>query len=114
MKEVVYGLMPETWHEEMKMFTENEFSSIVTIGDKQVKKTSEEITKRFNDDSYNPRDGQIIEAVDKLAAFSEAYLALKNGIDVQEFWEAKIDIKNKYTGIMIAGLNFGEIYADFE
>jgi len=114
MQEVVYGLIPESWHEEMKMFTEIEFFSIVTIDGKKEEKTSDEITKHFNNDSYNPRDGEIIEAVDNFAAFVEAYLALKNGIDVQDFWEAKINIKHKYMGKTIAGLNFSEIYADFE
>ena len=114
MQEVVYNLIPSSWHGEMRMFTENEFSSIVTIESKRVEVTSDEINKTFNDDLFNPRDGQLIEAVDNLAAFIEAYLAVRNGLKVQDFEEAKTNIKHKYTGKIIAGINFGEVYADFE
>ena len=114
MQEVVYNLIPSSWHGEMRMFTENEFSSIVTIESKRVEVTSDEINKNFNDDLFNPRDGQLIEAVDNLAAFIEAYLAVRNGLKVQDFEEAKTNIKHKYTGKIIAGINFGEVYADFE
>lgn len=114
MQEEVYGLIPVTWHEEMKMFTENEFLSIVTIDGKKEEKTSDEISKCFNQDSYNPKDGEIIKAVDDLAAFVEAYLALKNGNRVQDFEETKTNLRREYLAKIISGLKFGEIYADFE
>jgi putative hydrolase of HD superfamily len=114
MREEVYGLIPESWHEEMKMFTEIEFLSIVTMNGKREAKQSDEISKYFNDDSYDPRDGEIIEAVDNLAAFIEAYLALKNGMQNQDFVEARNNIANQYVGKTIAGINFGEIYFDFQ
>jgi putative hydrolase of HD superfamily len=114
MQEEVYGLIPESWHEEMKMFTEIEFLSIVTVNGRREAKLSDEISKYFNDDSYNPRDGEIIEAVDNLAAFIEAYLALKNGMKNQDFVEARNSIANQYVGKTIAGINFGKIYFDFQ
>jgi putative hydrolase of HD superfamily len=114
MEEVVYNLIPRDWHEEIKMFTESEFLNVVTINGKKEKKPSEDINNHFNDDSFNPRDGELIEAVDNLAAFVEAYLAIKNGIRVNDFEEAKTKIKHKYSVKTIAGINFGEIYADFE
>ena len=92
MQEVVYNLIPNSWHGEMRMFTENEFSSIVTIEGKRVEVTSDEINNNFNDDLFDPRDGQLIEAVDNLAAFIEAYLAVRNGIKVQDFEEARTNI----------------------
>ena len=114
MEEEVYGLIPESWHGEMKMFTEIEFMSIVTINGKKENKKSDEISKYFNLDAYNPRDGEIIEAVDHLSAFIEAYLALANGMKAKDFESTKTNLKQDYMGKIIAGLRFGEIYSDFE
>jgi putative hydrolase of HD superfamily len=114
MQEEVFTLIPERWHDEMKLFTETEFLSTIRINGKRIDKMSDEISEHFNNDSYDPRDGEIIEAVDNLAAFVEAYLALKNGIKTQAFEEAEKNIRNTFMGKTIAGINFNEIYIDFK
>ncbi len=114
MEEEVYSLIPGTWHPEMRMFTEIEFKSVVTIDGKTEGKTSEEISEKFNSDEYNPRDGQIVEAVDHLSAFMEAYLALANGMKARDFENTKTSMKQTYMDKTIAGLKFGEIYSDFD
>lgn len=114
MKQEVYGLIPSAWHKEIRMFTENEFGTIVTINKKTIKTTSEEINEKYNDDGYNPRDGELIKASDDLAAFIEAYSAIRNGSSREQLHEAKMLIKTHYEKANIAGINVGEIYADFE
>ena len=114
MEEEVYRLIPKGWHSEMKMFTENEFKSMVTVGGRTQRKKSTEITKAFNRDPYNPRDGEIIEATDHYAAFLEAYLSLKNGITTQELGDAKNAIRKRYEGKVIGGIDFGRVFADFD
>ena len=114
MEEEVYRLIPRGWRPEMKMFTEDEFAGVVTLRGRMARKRSDEITLRYNQDKYNPKDGEIIEATDHYAAFLEAYLALKNGITSQELEDAKNSIKKRYQGKVVGGINFGEIYADFE
>ncbi len=114
MEKEIYSLIPRQWHDEVRMFTENEFYSIVRI-DKRVKRVaSDEISAKYNRDRYNPRDGELVKASDNLAAFIEAYVAIKNGGHNQEFQEAKLSCRNTYGRMRIAGINFGEIYADFE
>jgi putative hydrolase of HD superfamily len=114
MEEEVYSLIPETWHGEMRMFTEIEFKSVVTIDGALQEKTSDEISARFNEDSYNPRDGELVQAVDHLGAFCEAYLAFANGMRSTDFEKTKTVLKQDYLGKVIAGLRFGEIYSDFD
>ncbi len=114
MEKEVYALIPESWHQEMRMFTENEFSSFAVINGKIEAMTSGKISEEFNSDEYNPRDGELIKATDDLAAFVEAYLGLKNGIQSSELEESKNYLKVKYKGSFIAGIKFSEIYADFE
>ena len=114
MEEEVYSLIPEDWHKEMRMFTEIEFKSVVTLDARLHEKTSDEISALFNEDRYNPRDGELVQAVDHLAAFCEAYLALANGVKAQDFDKTKASLRHDYMGKTIAGLRFGEIYSDFD
>jgi putative hydrolase of HD superfamily len=113
MEEEVYKLIPAEWHSEMRMFTENEFQSVVTRDGKVQPKSSEEITRYFNTHACNPRDGEIVRATDHLAAFLEVYLALKNGVMNQELLDARDAIGRRYEGKVVAGINFGETYAEF-
>ena len=84
MEEEVYRLIPKGWHREMRMFTENEFKSMVTVKGRIQKKHSDEINRMYNQDRYLPRDGEIVEGTDHLAAFMEVYLAMDNGIRTPE------------------------------
>ena len=113
MEEEVYHLIPKEWHSEMRMFTENEFKSIVTVKGRIQKRRSDEINKRFNQDLYNPKDGEIVEGTDHLAAFMEVFLAMENGINTPELEKARNAIKSRYEGKRVGGIRFGEIYADF-
>ncbi len=110
MQEKVYPLIPQGWHREMRMFTEDEFSSIITLGERVENKSSDDISKNFNRDEFNPRDGELVKAVDDLAAFMEAYLAKENGILCKELERAQDDIQERYRTRIIAGIDFGGIY----
>jgi putative hydrolases of HD superfamily len=114
MEEEVYCLLPQEWHEEIRIFTEIEFDGIVQLEGGVTKKTSDEISANFNRNSFNPRDGEIVEAADRLAAFIEAHLAITNGIKAGDFEKVKADMKKEYAHRVIAGLRMGEIYSDFE
>jgi putative hydrolases of HD superfamily len=114
MEEEVYCLLPQEWHEEIRVFTEIEFDGIVQLERNVVKKTSDEISAHFNDDRFSPRDGEIVEAADRLAAFIEAHLAIANGIKAGDFEKIKADMKKEYARRVIAGLRMGEIYSDFD
>ncbi len=113
MEKEVYGLIPAGWRRDMKMFTENEFESIINVNGKIEPKSSDDINRDFNQDKFNPRDGELIKAVDTLAAFMEAYLAVKSGISSRELEQALEGIKSDYREKTIAGIDFGEIYDGF-
>ena len=114
MEKEVYGLIPEAWHQEMKMFTQDEFSSIITIQGKTKKVGSDEISRQYNEDQYDPRDGELVKAVDELDAFVEASMALENGLKSIELQEAKESIKARYRNKVVAGIGFDDIYAGFD
>ena len=116
MEKEVYNLIPADWHAAIRMFTEDEFTSIVSIDRKRRIVSSGEISRSYNDDRYDPRDGEMIRAADRLAAFIEAYLAIRNGSASLDLQEARWAIRNECQGasLDLAGINFGEIYADFD
>ena len=114
MEREVYSLIPRTWHGDIRTFTEDEFDSIVSVNGETLRTSSDEINEFYNDNQYNPRDGELVKAADSLAAFIEASVGIRNGSTSQGLVEAKLAIKNKFEKVTIAGINFGEIYADFE
>ena len=114
MEREVYSLIPKAWHGDIRTFTEGEFESIVSINGETLRTSSDEINERYNDNLYNPRDGELVKAADSLAAFIEASVAIRNGSTSQGLVEAKLAIKSKFEKVTIAGINFGEIYADFD
>lgn len=114
MEKEVYGLIPEEWHPEIKMFTEDEFDSVVTVGGKKEKFSSKEINETYNDDRFNPKDGELVKAADSLAGFIEASVAIRNGSASPDLQYAKLSVKKQYEKVNIANINFGEIYADFD
>ncbi|MDD3296448.1 MAG: HD domain-containing protein [Candidatus Omnitrophica bacterium] len=89
MEKKIYRLIPKNWHKDMKIFTEDEFS-----------------------DTEN-RDGRLVKAVDKLAAFIEAYLSVRNGTQSQDFRKAMDSVSRDYAGKIVSGVDFGRIYGEF-
>lgn len=114
MGESVFELIPKGWHQDIEMYTQDEFESTVNIdGKRKTKSSSDEISENFNQDKYDPRDGEIVRASDDLAAFVEAYLAIENGITSRDFQEAKNSLREEYGERTISGIKFGKIYEDF-
>ena len=107
-------LIPEAWQPEMRMFTEDEFASKVTVEGKLQNTTSDAITATYNHDQYNPVDGELVKAADDLAAFMEAYLALQNGISNAQLRTAVREKSLFYRHKTIAGIDFGKVYKGFQ
>lgn len=113
MEKEVYSLIPSDWHEEMRMFTEDEFTTIITKDRSVTRTDSETITRDFNEDQYNPRDGEMIKGTDDLAALAEAYRALENGIQSPDLDASRKSIKDRYRDRIVGGIEFGSIMSGF-
>jgi len=85
----IYKLLPLSWHDEIRMFTEKEF------------------------ENTEIRDGQLVKAADDLAAFIEAYLSVENGIQNENLTEAMKNLKEKYKNKIVSSVDFGNIYEEF-
>ncbi|MCF7873367.1 MAG: HD domain-containing protein [Candidatus Omnitrophica bacterium] len=96
MQRRIYKILPSNWHQQMKRYTEEEFSDL-----------------RIDKETI-VRDGELVKACDRLAAFIEVYLSLQNGVSNRDLEKAKEDIFTQYQGKMISGINFENIYKDFK
>jgi len=110
----VYGLLPEGWHADFRMFAEHEFENFVTIDGDVVQVPPPELHERYNEDAFNPKDGVLVKRADQLAAFVEAYAGIRNGSISQDLQYAKANIRGQEQNAQYLGLDFGEIYSDFD
>lgn len=75
--------------------------------------TSDLINEKYNEDKYNPIDGQIIRGCDHLSAYIEAYMSLSYGIKSEQMQSGYDHLKGKYKDKVIGGINFGELFGYF-
>ncbi len=113
MEQEVFGLIPFEWQPEIRMFTEDEFSTMIMRDGKTVKTDSNTISSQFNSDEFNPRDGEAVKALDDLAAYVEAYCSIENGVKSKELLAARTAILEKYQNVTINGIHFGSLFGQF-
>jgi putative hydrolase of HD superfamily len=114
MEEKFFPLLPDNWHERIKFYIEDEFSSKI-VEDGIVKKTpSATINEKYNCDKYNPVDGEIIKGCDHLAAFIEARISISHGITSVHLDKGSESIKADYKKKNIAGIDFAQLFDYFK
>jgi putative hydrolase of HD superfamily len=110
----IYPLIEADWLDEIKYFTEDEFSNRVIIDGKMKKEISvDEINEKYNNDAFNPIDGEIVKAADHLSAFMEAWHSSEFGIKSRDFELAMSSLKTEYIGKKIGKIEIGKIYEEF-
>ncbi|MBQ2891100.1 MAG: HD domain-containing protein [Clostridia bacterium] len=114
MKETIYPLIPKTWQEELEYFTKDEFSTKIQKDGEVVYLTTEEINDSFNEDKYNPIDGQIIRHCDIFAAYIETYFSHITGVTSSMLREANKETYKAYKKATLGGLDFGKIFEYFK
>ena len=114
MKRVIYPLLPPTWHDEIAYYTEDEFSSKIVLNGEIKPLSSDEINATYNDDYFNPIDGEIIRGCDHLSAYMEAYLSLSYGIKSEQISSGYNHLAPKYKGKVIGGVDFGTMFDYFK
>lgn len=114
MREIIYPLLPPSWHSEIEYYTQNEFDSKV-IDDGEIKMlTSDIINEQYNADEFNPIDGQIIRGCDHLSAYIEAYMSLSYGIRSEQIASGYEHLSERYENKIIGGIDFGKVFGYFK
>ena len=114
MEDTLYPLIPKELKEEIRFFTQEEFSNKVTIDGVPCYKSCREISLHYNSAPYSPRDGEIVRACDMLSAFTEAYAAIENGCISKELKNAIVSIRKSYGDKSLTdAVSFKPIYDAF-
>ena len=111
--ESILPLLPKEWHSEMRYFYfhEDPFENkIIENGEVRKGLSTEALNRKYDSDAYRPLDGNIIFLCDKLAAYLEAVLSIKHGINSRVLTDAKNKIRNKYKQTAIGGIPFGYLF----
>jgi putative hydrolases of HD superfamily len=93
----------------------SEFIATVVI-DGQIREVEwEQLQTTYNSDRYDPKDGSMLKVCDSLAAFIEAYTAMRNGINTDQLQQAVLRIRADYHNVSLGdGLHIGSLLADFD
>ncbi len=113
LNESILPLLPGEWHGEMKYFYfhEDPFENKV-IENEEVKKilSTDELNEKYDSGIYSPLDGNIIFFCDKLAAYLEAVLSIKHGINSRVLTEARNKIRHRFKHAVIGGIQLGPLF----
>lgn len=111
----IYPLIEPEWRDELKYYTQDEFSNKVRIKNKIKKGLSiQEISNSYNDNQYSPIDGEIIRVSDRFSAFLEAWNSCTCGIKSEELLSAVNKIKDEYKNANIGGIAIDSLYSSFK
>lgn len=114
MNKVIYPLLPEKWHKKIRYYTEDEFFSKIVENDEIKKVTSDIINEKYNDNSYDPIDGEIIRGCDHLSACIEAYMSISYGVRSEQIVTGYNNLMESYKNKIIGGIDFGELFRYFK
>ncbi len=93
---------------------ESEFTNCV-LKDGAISSVSfDELQARYNDDSFDPKDGELIKICDNLAAFLEAYTAVRNGMASDQLHQAVWRLRSENRHRELGPLHIGAVFADFD
>jgi putative hydrolase of HD superfamily len=116
MEESIFPLVPDSWHQELRYFTESEFEDKIRRNSKDsfeiVSDTS--MQNSYNSDVWDPMDGKVIEACDKLAAFIEASQSISFGIHSKGLEDGMTGIYSRYNKQQISGYPMGLLFDYFK
>jgi putative hydrolase of HD superfamily len=74
-----------------------------------------ELQEKYNSDEFDPKDGELLKMCDSLAAFLEAYTAIRNGIASDQLQQGLWRIRSKYSSSVLLGkVHVGALLADFD
>lgn len=112
----IFPLIPSEWHNELRYFTEDEFANKISIEGKGIRSEipEDDISRLYNEDRWNPIDGEIIEACDKLAAFIEASTSIHLGINSPALEEGRRGLYKRYEKSNLCGFPMGQLFDFFK
>ena len=93
----------------------SEFASTVVERGEIREVDWDKLRERYNENGFDPKDGEMLKICDDMAAFLEAYTAVRNGITSDHLQGAMWRIRKMYAHTSaVNGLHMGALLADFD
>ena len=83
-------------------------------GGKPQKVSFDELQGKYNANEFDPKDGKAIKLCDILAAYIEAYTAIRNGITSDQIQQAFWRIREEYSKETLGNIHLGALFTDFD
>ncbi|MDR2489743.1 MAG: HD domain-containing protein [Desulfovibrio sp.] len=92
----------------------SEFDDTVIEDGRVVKTDFDALQGRYNQDEYDPKDGEVLKICDILAAYIEAYTAMRNGITSDHIQQAFWRMREQNGKRMLGNIHIGALFTDFD
>ncbi|MDR1946682.1 MAG: HD domain-containing protein [Desulfovibrio sp.] len=92
----------------------SEFQECVIRNGKTEKISFSELQRDCNRDELDPKDGEALKICDTLAAYIEAYTAMRNGIASDQIQQAFWRIREQNARRMLGDIHIGALFMDFD
>lgn len=108
MNKKIYPLLPASWHKAIKYYTENEFKTKITNLNGEVEFIKPEQMSQYNEDKYNPLDGEMLKFCDNISAMLEVLVSKQHGITSSQLEKSLDAMMLSFKGRKIGTINLEE------
>lgn len=94
--------------------TGSEFDECILVDGVPQKVDFASLHERYNHDAFDPKDGAVLKICDTLAAYIEAYTAMRNGITSDQIQQAFWRMREQNAKRILGGVHIGAFFTDFD
>lgn len=109
MVQKIYPLLPESWHKDIKYYTENEFKTKITGTSGQVEFITPEQMSQYNQDCFNPLDGEMLKFCDNISAMLEVLVSKQHGTTSSQLEKSLETMIQSFKGRRIGKISLEEV-----
>jgi putative hydrolase of HD superfamily len=118
MRSRIFPLLPDSWHEEVRYFTENEFQTRVLENGRVKILDDFTVPAAYDRKEFRPVDGRLLKCCDNLAALVEAVTSYNHGVFSKHLLDGIVNIDKNISGMaegkdIIGGIDFRRIMDEF-
>jgi putative hydrolase of HD superfamily len=92
----------------------SEFATCIMENGRPREISFEDLHKFHNEDRHDPKDGEAVKICDILAAYIEAYTAMRNGITSDHIQQAFWRMREQNAKRVLGPLRIGPLFTDFD
>jgi len=93
----------------------SEFADCALVDGRVQRVSTADLQALYNEDRFDPKDGELLKVCDSLAAYLEAYTALRNGIASDHLQQGIWRIRGRYSStVLFDTVHVGALLADFD